>query len=148
MRLILKEEVDNLGNAGDIVDVKPGYGRNYLIPRGKAVMATDGALRQAEALRKEAERRAELTVEAAAELAGKLEATAVTIPVSTGEDDRIHGSVTTIQIAEALAELGFEIDRRKITLEKDVKTLGEYSATVELLGELKPTIKVWVVKEE
>lgn len=147
MKLILKEDVDKLGDSGDIVDVKPGYGRNYLIPQGKAIMATDGALKQLEAIKESAERRAELTVEAAKEMAERLETTSVTIPVSVGEDERIHGTVTNQDIAEALAERDIEIDRRKIELDQDIKTLGEYTATVNLLGDLKQQIKVWVVKE-
>ncbi len=147
MQLILREDVNKLGDAGDIVDVKPGYGRNYLIPQEKAVMATEGAVKQLEAVRKKAEERAEQTVESAKKMAEQLEATSVTIAVKVGEDEKIHGSVTTQDIAEALAERDIEIDRKKITLDQDIKTLGEYTATVELISELKPKIKVWVVKE-
>lgn len=147
MKLILKEDIEKLGEAGDIVEVKPGYGRNYLIPQGKAVMATDGAIKQLEMAKKKAERRAELTVEAAKEMAERLETTSVTIPVTVGEDEKIHGSVTNKDIAEALAERDIEIERRKISIDEDINTLGEYTATVNLLGELKPKIKVWVVKE-
>ncbi|MEX0890010.1 MAG: 50S ribosomal protein L9 [Balneolaceae bacterium] len=148
MKLILREEVEKLGAAGDVVTVKPGYGRNYLIPNGKAVLASDGALRDVERLKSAAARRAELTVEAAKELAEKLETTSVTISVSTGEEDKIHGTVTNIQVAEALAERDIVVDRRKISLDQEIKTLGEYTATVELLGELKATVKVWVVRND
>ncbi len=148
MKLILKEDVEKLGTAGDMVDVKDGYGRNYLIPQGKAVMATPGAIKQFEHLKREAELRADLTVEKAKELAKTLEATSVTIGVTVGEDDKIHGTVTNIQVAEALEERDIIIDRRKISLDQDIKTLGEYTATVDLIGELKPQVKVWVVKEE
>lgn len=147
MKVILQEDVNKLGDAGDIVDVKPGYGRNYLIPQRKAVMATKGALKQLEMMREKAERRAELTVERAQEMAERLERTSVTIPVAVGKDERIHGSVTTQDIAEALAERDIEIDRKKITIDQDISTLGEYTATVDLISELKPQIKVWVVKE-
>lgn len=147
MKLILKEDVNKLGESGDIVDVKPGYGRNYLIPQGKAIMATEGALKQLDAIKESAERRAELTVEAAKDMAERLETTSVTIPVSVGEDERIHGTVTNQDVAEALVERDIEIDRRKIELDQDIKTLGEYTATVSLLGDLKQQIKVWVVKE-
>lgn len=148
MKLILKEDVEKLGGAGDLVDVKPGYGRNYLIPQGKASLATPGAIREYENLKREAALRAELSVEAAKELAQQLEATSVTIPVTVGEEDKIHGTVTNVQIAEALEERDIIIDRRKITLDQDIKTLGEYTATVEVLGDLKPKVKVWVVKED
>lgn len=147
MKLILKEDVNKLGESGDIVDVKPGYGRNFLIPQGKAIIASEGALKQLETIKENAERRAELTVEAAKEMAERLETTSVTIPVSVGEDERIHGTVTNQDVAEALAERDIEIDRRKIELDQDIKTLGEYTATVNLLGDLKQQIKVWVVKE-
>ncbi|MBN2731134.1 MAG: 50S ribosomal protein L9 [Balneolaceae bacterium] len=147
MKLILREDVEKLGSAGDIVEVKPGYGRNYLIPQEKAVMATDGALRQRELMKEKAERRAELTVEAAQEMAERLETTSVTIPVPVGEDEKIHGTVTTQDIADALAERDIEIDRKKITIDQDISTLGEYTATINLISEFKPQIKVWVVKK-
>lgn len=148
MKLILKEDVEKLGSAGDLVEVKPGYGRNYLIPQGKAVMATPGAIKEYEALQREAELRAELTVEKAKELAQKLEATSVTIPASVGEDDKIHGTVTNIDVANALEERDILIDRRKISIDQDIKSLGEYTATIDLLGDLNPQIKIWVVKDE
>lgn len=148
MKLILKDDVEKLGSAGELVDVKPGYGRNYLIPQGKAVLATEGAIKHHEQMKREAELRAELTVEKAKELAQQLENTSVTIPVTVGEDDKIHGTVTNIQIAEALEERDILIDRRKISIDQDIKTLGEYTATVDLMGDLNPKVKVWVVKEE
>lgn len=148
MKLILKEDVEKLGSAGDLVDVKPGYGRNYLIPQAKAVLATEGAIREYENLKREAALRAELTVDAAKELAQQLESISVTIPVTVGEDDKIHGTVTNIQIAEALEERDILIDRRDISIDQDIKTLGEYTATVDLMGDLKPQVKVWVVKED
>lgn len=148
MKLILKEDVEKLGQAGDLVDVKNGYGRNYLIPQGKAVLATKSAIKELERLKEHAALQAELTVEAAKDLAEQLKVTSVTIPVTTGEDDKIHGTVTNVDIAEALQERDIMVDRRKISLDQDVKTLGEYTATVNLIGELKPTLKFWVVKAE
>lgn len=148
MKLLLKEDVEHLGSAGELVDVKPGYGRNYLIPQAKAVLATEGAIEHHERMKREAERRAELTVEAAKELAEQLETTSVTIPVTVGEDDKIHGTVTNIQVAEALEERDIFIDRRKISIDQDIKTLGEYTATINLMGDLNPKVKVWVVKSD
>lgn len=148
MKLILKEDVEKLGSAGDLVEVKPGYGRNYLIPKRKAVMATPGAIKEYQAIQREAELRAELTVEKAKELAQKLEATSVTISASVGEDDKIFGTVTNIDVATALEERDILIDRRKISIDQDINTLGEYTATVDLLGDLNPQIKIWVVKDE
>lgn len=147
MKLILREDVDKLGESGDIVEVRAGYGRNYLIPQGKAMMATEGALKQVERMKEKAEKRAELTIERAKEMADRLETTSVTIPVEVGEDERIHGSVTTQDIADALEERDINIDKRKITLDQDIKTLGEYTATISLISEIKAQIKVWVVKQ-
>lgn len=148
MKVLLREDVEHLGSAGDLVDVKPGYGRNYLIPQAKAVLATEGAIKNYENMKREAELRATLTADAAAELAEQLEATSLTITATVGEDDKIFGTVTNIQIAEALEERGIVIDRRKISIDQDIKSLGEYSATIDLLGDLNPKVKVWVVKEE
>ncbi len=148
MKVILKEDVEKLGQAGELVDVKDGYGRNYLIPHAKAVLATKGAIAEVELMQKRAAQKAELTVQEAKDLARMLEATSLTIPVTTGEDDKIFGTVTNVQIAEALEERQILVDRRNITINEEVKALGEYTATVNLLGELKPTVKFWVVKAE
>jgi len=148
MKIILKEDVEKLGQAGELVDVKDGYGRNYLIPQSKAVLATKGAIAEVELMQKRAALKAELTVKEAKALAKLLEATSVTIPVTTGEDDKIFGTVTNVQIADALQEREILVDRRNITINEDVKVLGEYTATVNLVGDLKPTLKFWVVKAE
>lgn len=148
MKIILTEDVEKLGQSGDLVDVKDGFGRNFLIPQGKAVLATKGAIAEVELMKKRAALKAELTVQEAKDLAKLLEATSVTISVTTGEDDKIHGTVTNVQIADALEERDILVDRRNIVIDEDVKTLGEYTATVNLLGDLKPTIKFWVVRAE
>lgn len=148
MKVILKEDIEKLGQAGDLVEVKDGYGRNFLIPQAKAVLATKGAIAEVELMKQRASLKAELTVQEAKELAQLLESTSVTIPVTTGEDDKIFGTVTNVQIAEALQEKNIEVDRRNITINEDVKVLGEYTATVNLLGDLKPVVKFWVVKAE
>lgn len=148
MKVILKEDVEKLGQAGELVDVKDGYGRNYLIPQAKAVLATKGAIAEIELMKKRAALKAELTVAEAKDLAKLLEATSVTIPVTAGEDGKIHGTITNIQIAEALEEREILVDRRNITIDEEVKSLGEYTATVEVLGDLKPKVKIWVVNAE
>ncbi|MFA5667787.1 MAG: 50S ribosomal protein L9 [Balneolaceae bacterium] len=148
MKVILKENIEKLGQAGDLVDVKDGYGRNFLIPQAKAVMATKGAIAELELRKAQAAERAKLTVKEAKELAQLLESTSVTISVTTGIDDKIHGTVTNVQIAEALAERDIIVDRRNISLDEDVKALGEYTATIDLVGDLKPSIKFWVVKAD
>lgn len=148
MKVILKEDVEKLGSTGDLVEVKDGYGRNYLIPTAKAVLATKGAIVEVELMKKQAALKAQLSAQEAKELAELLEATSVTISVTTGEDDKIHGTVTNVQIASALEERGILIDRRNISIDEDVKVLGEYTATVHLMGDLKPKVKFWVVKAE
>ncbi|MBO6793074.1 MAG: 50S ribosomal protein L9 [Balneolaceae bacterium] len=148
MKVILKEDIDKLGSAGDLVAVKDGYGRNFLIPQKKAVLATKGAIAELELMKKRAAIQADLTVKEAKDLAKILEATSLTISVTTGEDDKIHGTVTNVQIAEALQEREIFVDRRDISIDSDVKVLGEYTATVSLLGDLKPTVKFWVVKDD
>lgn len=148
MKIILREDVEKLGQSGEVVDVKDGYGRNYLIPQGKAVMATKGAIQELERLKKEAARQAELTVNEAKDLAKQLEVTSLTIPVTTGDEDRIHGTVTNADIAKALEERDILVQKKDITLDQDVKGLGEYTATVNLVGDLNPQVKFWVVKDE
>lgn len=147
MKLILQSNVEKLGNAGDLVDVKPGYGRNFLIPQGFAVLATEAALNNWEARKKREALKAELDLNQAEELAEQLSATNITIAVKTGgDDDKIFGSVTNANLADALAEKGIFVDRRKIELE-DVKGLGEYTARVDLHAEVKAEFKLWVVKK-
>lgn len=148
MKIILKEDVEKLGQAGELVDVKDGYGRNYLIPQAKAVLATKGSIAELELMKTRASQKAELTVKEAKELAKQLESTSLTISVTTGEEDKIHGTVTNVNVADALAEKGIEVDRRNITIDGDVKALGEYTASVNLVGDLKPVVKFWVVKAE
>ncbi len=148
MKIILREDVEKLGQSGEVVDVKDGYGRNYLIPQGKAVMATKGAIQELDRLKKEAARQAEFTVQEAKELAQLLEVTSLTIPVTTGEEDKIHGTVTNADIADALEEREIMVDKKDISLDQDVKALGEYTATVNLVGDLNPKVKFWVVKDE
>lgn len=147
MQLILKQDVEKLGTTGDLVNVKDGYGRNFLIPRGKAVMATKSAVKVWETQREQALQKQELDEAAARELAGKLAETSITVAVKAGEDGKIFGSVTNQQVADALLEKGFELDKRKIELDEDVKALGDYQATVTLTGKIKPKVKIWVVKD-
>lgn len=148
MQLILKQEVDNLGTIGELVNVKDGYGRNFLIPHGKAEMATRGAIKAWETQREQAIQKQELDETAAKELADKLSETSITVAVKAGEGGKIFGSVTTQQIADALAEKGFDLDKRKIDLDEDIKALGDYQATIALTSKIKPKVKIWVVKEE
>ena len=148
MKVILTQDVEKLGQSGELVIVKDGYGRNFLIPSGMAVLATKSSIAELELMQKRAAKKAELNVKEAKEMAKKIESSNLTIAVTTGEDDKIHGTVTNIQIADALMEKGIDIDRRSITVDTDVKTLGEYTATIQLLADLKPQLKFWVVKAD
>lgn len=146
MRVILRHEVHNLGDAGDIVKVRPGYGRNYLIPRGLAIPATEGSLRQVEHQKKVADaiRRKNLT--SAKSLKDRLEGTAVSIRRETGEDDRLFGAVTNRDIAEALAAEGLEIDRRQIVLDEPIKSIGLFTVPVRLHRDVAASVRVYVIR--
>jgi large subunit ribosomal protein L9 len=146
MRIILKQEVVNLGDAGDIVDVKPGYGRNYLIPRGLAIEATDGSIHQAEHQKRVADsiRRKNLTL--AKELQSKLEGTAVSIRRETGEDDKLFGAVTNRDVAEALSAEGIELDRRMIHLADPIRNIGLFTVPVRLHRDVTANVRVYVIR--
>lgn len=148
MKLILTENVEKLGTAGELVDVKDGYGRNYLIPQGLAFMATPGSIRDYKEKERQAALKLQQNEEVAKELAAELEETTITIPVTAGEEGKIHGTVTTQQIADALQEKDIVVDKRNIEINEDVNALGEYTATVAISAKYKPTLKVWVVKAD
>jgi|AntRauTorcE11897_2_1112592.scaffolds.fasta_scaffold15479_2 large subunit ribosomal protein L9 len=148
MKLILTENVEKLGKAGELVDVKDGYGRNYLIPQGKAFMATSGSIRDYKEKERQAALKLQQNEEVAKELAAELDETTITIPVTAGEEGKIHGTVTTQQIADALQEKDIVVDKRNIEINEDVNALGEYTATVAISAKYKPTLKVWVVKAD
>jgi len=146
MKIILKKEVANLGEAGDVVEVKSGYAQNYLIPQGFATAATVSALKQlAETKRQRAHKEAKLVADAEA-LAAKIAATPVTVAVKVSESGKIYGSVTSAQVAEALQAVGIEAEKKNITLE-DIKSVGEYEATVKCYKAVKAALKVIVVAE-
>lgn len=149
MEIILLHDVDNLGRAGEVCQVPAGYARNYLIPRGLATAATKGALKRLE-LQRQAEARRQQRLQAEArEFATELEGLTLTFPVRTGEKDRLYGSITTGDIAEALGrEIGQSVDRRKIDLEEPIRELGTYAVPVKLLPDLTPSITVVVDREE
>jgi large subunit ribosomal protein L9 len=147
MKIILKETIANLGQEGDVVNVKPGYGRNYLIPQGMATLATPGALRMVENQREAIRLRAEQAVGEAKALASRIESTSVTLSGTTGTSGRIFGSITNKQIADALAEKGIEIDRRKIHMPDEMRHIGEYKVEIDILGDIRPSLTVHVVGE-
>ncbi len=148
MELILIEDVAGLGYKNDIVSVKKGYGRNYLIPQGKAVIASESARKVlAENLKQRAHKLAKIKADAE-ELAAKLAPVTLTIATKVSATGTIFGAVTNIQIAEALAKLGFEIDRKTIVVKDTVKEVGSYTATVKLHKEVSVEIPFEVVAEE
>lgn len=148
MKLILKQDVEKLGAAGEIVTVKDGYGRNFLVPKGYAVLATPGAVRAVQEEARQKSRKADATKAQAQEVARQIAETSLTISVTAGEDGKIFGTVTNQMLGDALTDKGFNIDRRKITIDSDVKNLGEFTATIDLHTEVKATLKFWVVKED
>ncbi len=148
MQVILKQDVEKLGMAGEVVEVKNGYGRNYLIPKGKAVLATESTRRAVDHQLKKVLQQRTADLEKSKEMAEQIHNTNVTIAVKAGEEAKIFGTVTNVQIAEALKEKGFDIDRRKIRIDEDVRQLGEYTATIDLHEEVKATLTFWVVKAQ
>lgn len=147
MQVILKEDVVNLGYKDDIVTVKDGYGRNFLIPTGKAVIASESAKKVlAENLKQRAHKLAKIKADAE-ELAAKLNSVSLTIGAKTSSTGTIFGSVTNIQVAEALAKAGFEIDRKVIVIKENVKEVGQYKATLKLHKEVSVEIPFEVVSE-
>ena len=146
MEIILLTDIANLGHKDDIVDVKQGYGRNYLIPQGYAILATPSARKVvAENLRQRAHKEAKMKAEAE-ELAAKLAEVKLTIGAKTSSTGKIFGSVNSIMISESLKEKGFDIDRKKIVL-KDVKEVGTYTALIKLHREVKVDVEFEVVSE-
>lgn len=147
MNVILTQDVDNLGQKGAVVSVKAGYGRNFLIPRGMAVVANTSNVKRYEEETRQQSLKFESARKDAESLAKRISDMEVVLQAPVGEEDRIFGTITTQQIAEALAKKGIEVDRRKISLDSDIRTTGEYTATVKLHPEHTGTLTVQVVPE-
>lgn len=147
MKLILKENVQDLGYKDDVVEVKDGYGRNYLIPQGKAIIATKASLRQLEEDQKQRAHKLAKIREEAEAAAKALEGVKLTIGAKTSSTGTVFGSVNAIQIAEALQKLGHEIDRKIIYIKQPVKEIGVYTATVKFHKEVEAEIEFEVVSE-
>jgi large subunit ribosomal protein L9 len=146
MNVILLEDVARLGQAGEVCNVAPGYARNHLIPKKLAVVATAGALKELEQKRQAEARHQEQLKAEAQELAAQLEGLMVTVYAKTGEEDRLYGSVTSADIAEALEEqTGRSVDRRKIEIEEPIRQLGIFTVSIRLHSDLAPLIRVDVV---
>jgi large subunit ribosomal protein L9 len=147
MKVILRQEFDQLGHVGDVVEVKEGYARNYLIPRNIAYLATASSVHQLEEEKKQHGRALEKEKRASEKLAAELEKVSITIQMKVGEDEKLFGSVTNQMIAESLKEKGLTIDKRQIELEDSIKALGIYTVNVKLPGSVIGNVKVWVVRE-
>lgn len=147
MEIILKQDIKNLGEKDDIVKVKPGYGRNYLIPKGYAVLATQSAKKVLAENLKQAQFKQDKIKKDAEAIASRLEGVKLTIGAKAGESGKIFGSVNTIQVADALKKQGFDVDRRRITFETEPKFVGEYVANLNLHKEVKVQVPFEVVAE-
>jgi large subunit ribosomal protein L9 len=146
VKLILLEDVENLGLAGEEVNVAAGYARNFLLPRGLATKATKGTERMLAARKEKIEKQRAAELDAAKALAAKVAETEISIPMQASEDDQLFGSVTARSIAEKLAENGIEVDVQRIKLEEPIKTLGSYEVEVKLHADVAAVVKVWVVR--
>ncbi len=147
MKVILRKNYDKLGEIGDIVDVKNGFARNFLIPRQIAYTATQGNIKAFEEEKKQILKKETKELEEAQKIAADLENISISIPVKVGEEDKLFGTVTTQMIADSLKEKGFEIDKRKIEITEPIKALGIYSVNVKLHAKVQSAVKTWVVRE-
>ena len=147
MKVILLRDVESLGSAGEVVQVKSGFARNFLIPQRQALVASDTNVAQFESKRKQHAAVSERERRAAEAIAKQLEADSITAQVRVGEEDRLFGSVTVQNIADLLAEKDYDIDRRAIQLEEPIRALGVYTIDVRLHADVTAKVKLWVVKE-
>jgi large subunit ribosomal protein L9 len=147
MKVILRKEHEKLGQVGTVIDVKDGYARNYLIPKGFAYPANEGNIRALAEEKKQSEQRLVKERKAGERLAAELEKISITLQMKVGEDEKLFGSVTAQMIADALKEKNFDIDKRSIDLGEPIKALGIYNVNVKLPQSVVGKVKVWVVRE-
>lgn len=147
MKVILRKDYGQLGKIGDVVDVKDGYARNFLIPRDIAYAATEGNLKTLEEEKKQAQRKAEKERAEAEKTVQELAKLSITIQMKVGEDEKLFGSVTSQMIADEVQQKGVNLDKKSIELEEPIKALGIYDVPVRLAGGVTGTVKVWVVRE-
>jgi large subunit ribosomal protein L9 len=147
MEVILRQTVENLGNPGDVVKVKNGFARNYLLPRGLAYEATPGNLKRIQQEKDRLEAAENTRKMSAQELAAKLEQVSLTFSARVGEEGKLFGSVTSTDIAHQLETQGFHLEKRQIDLHEPIKALGVYRVPIRLHAEVKPEIRVWVIKQ-
>jgi large subunit ribosomal protein L9 len=147
MQIILQEDIEKLGHRGDIVTVKPGYARNFLLPRKLAIEATSGNMKALERIRTSLAKKTATELDAAQKQAAAVNGVGLRFTRKTGENDQLFGSVTSGDIADALAAQGFKIDKRQIQLKESIKALGEYSVTVKIFRDVTAEVKATVEKE-
>jgi large subunit ribosomal protein L9 len=146
MEVILRQAVENLGKPGDLVSVKAGYARNYLIPRGFALAANEGNKKRIEQQKTRLEAAENERRGAAQQLADRLEQVSLTFSARVGEEEKLFGSVTAADIAQQLHAQGFEIEKRQVDLHEPIKSLGVYRIPIKLHADVKPEVRVWVIK--
>jgi large subunit ribosomal protein L9 len=146
MKVILIEDIPSLGKMGDLVKVSDGYGRNFLVPHGKAIRATTHNVKVLEHQTKQLKNKVDKIKRDAEKLARKIEAVSCTVAKPAGDEEKIFGSVTSMDIGESLKVEGIEVDRKKIILDEPIKTLGIYTVPIKLHPEVTAQLKVWVVK--
>jgi len=147
MKVILRKDVEHLGNVGELLDVKPGYARNYLIPQGIALVANDKNMKRLEEEQRQQKIKKDRDKIAAEKLSEELSKVSCTASVQVGEEDKVFGSITSQDIADLLKEKGFDVDKKKIVLEEPIKALGIYDIPIKLHTDVEAKIKVWVVKD-
>ena len=147
MQIILQEDIEKLGHRGDVVTVKPGYARNFLLPRKLAIEASAGNMKALERIRTSLAKKTATELEAAQKQAGLLNGVSLSFTRKTGENDQMFGSVTTADIAESLAAQGFKIDKRQVQLAEPIKTIAEHDVTIKVFRDVVAHIKVTVEKE-
>jgi large subunit ribosomal protein L9 len=147
MQIILQEDIDKLGHRGEVVTVKPGYARNFLLPRKLAIEATTGNMKALERIRGALAKKTATELEAAQKQAALLNGVSLTFKRKTGENDQMFGSVTTADIAEGLAAQGFKIEKRQVQIPDPLKALGEYTVTIKVFRDVTAEVKVHVEKE-
>jgi large subunit ribosomal protein L9 len=150
LKVILRQDVAELGQSGDVVTVKPGYARNFLLPRGMAYEATTANIKQLEEENRRGEAKTKQQYLEARRRAAQLENVSLTFHANAGEEGKLFGSITSADIAERLKEqnLDFEVEKRDIELDEPLKSLGVYNVTIRLHTDVKPEIKVWVIKQD
>lgn len=148
MKVILRADIEKLGKLGDVVEVKAGYGRNFLLPKGFAMLATTANMKVFELERKKLQAKMEAVRNSATDLAAKIEKAEVVISMRVGDNDKLYGSVTTSMIGAELAAQGIEIDRHRILLDSPIRTLGEYNIRVRLHADINAMLKVKVTPED